>query len=448
MIIGESVIQKGASFDDSDILGRKQLADGLTNLVKSIEGPLVFALDGPWGTGKTHFLKLWCNELEADGFPVVYFNAFEHDYQGDAFVSLVAEFISLIEEFRGVPAGRKKKFKDASVKVGKTIARSTLNVAIKAASAGVIDATQASDAIEAAIQQIDREASAIVDQAFKAKVAQRKALASFKAELAALPAAMQKDDDGPALPLVFIIDELDRCRPNFSLEILEVVKHFFDVPDVHFVLGCDSNQMARSVEGAYGAGFDGRKYLARFVHFSFGFESQNSPDVSKRFVTSLWDWVGVPEQHADIKAPIVDVLSELATLNQYSLRELQRIMSIISLSLSFIGGRHLRVPPLVVGLAVLRVMSPELYRKAKSGKITYEEAVQYFGFDRETSGDNRSIEWMKEWWAVALDASLSYEDIDIFMKDIRRFNVWEREKILPILADRVIDRFVVGGDTD
>ena len=59
----------------------------LTDLVDRIDQPLVIALDGEWGSGKSHFLKLWTGahqngELGGKA-KVIYFDAFEHDYLDD-----------------------------------------------------------------------------------------------------------------------------------------------------------------------------------------------------------------------------------------------------------------------------------------------------------------------------------------------------------------------------
>ena len=65
-------------------------------------------------------------------------------------------------------------------------------------------------------------------------------------------------------PLVFIIDELDRCRPPFALNVLERVKHLFSVENVCFVLVAHLPQLEAVVKGSYGLGVDARTYLEKF----------------------------------------------------------------------------------------------------------------------------------------------------------------------------------------
>ena len=66
------------------------------------------------------------------------------------------------------------------------------------------------------------------------------------------------------LPLIVAIDELDRCRPSYAIELLEVAKHLFAVDHVVFVLAVNCEQLAHSVKALYGNDFDAEGYLRRF----------------------------------------------------------------------------------------------------------------------------------------------------------------------------------------
>jgi predicted KAP-like P-loop ATPase len=77
-------------------------------------------------------------------------------------------------------------------------------------------------------------------------------------------------------PMFVFIDELDRCRPTYAIELLETVKHLFDIPDLIFVIATDTEQLQHSVKSVYGEGFDASRYLYRFFNRSF---SLKKPDV-------------------------------------------------------------------------------------------------------------------------------------------------------------------------
>ena len=55
-------------FPDDDFLQRKPEGDRLSRLLQGIDQPMVVALDGGWGSGKTVFLKYWVGQ-HSTAFP-------------------------------------------------------------------------------------------------------------------------------------------------------------------------------------------------------------------------------------------------------------------------------------------------------------------------------------------------------------------------------------------
>lgn len=64
--------------------------------------------------------------------------------------------------------------------------------------------------------------------------------------------------------LVIFIDELDRCRPTFAIEMLESIKHYFDDDRIIFVLSVNKSQLIHTISRYYGDDFDGNLYLNKF----------------------------------------------------------------------------------------------------------------------------------------------------------------------------------------
>ena len=64
--------------------------------------------------------------------------------------------------------------------------------------------------------------------------------------------------------LVIFIDELDRCRPNFAIEMLERIKHYFDDDRIIFIASINRSQLIHSISKYYGANFDSTGYLDKF----------------------------------------------------------------------------------------------------------------------------------------------------------------------------------------
>lgn len=68
---------------------------------------------------------------------------------------------------------------------------------------------------------------------------------------------------------MLFIDELDRCKPDFAIHMLEVIKHVFDVEGVQFVLVCNTQQLKASICHCYGGSVDAQRYLDKFLKFTF-----------------------------------------------------------------------------------------------------------------------------------------------------------------------------------
>src|ERR1041385_3321058 len=82
------------------LLSRKSSAEVLTDFVSSLTEPFVLAIDSPWGTGKTTFLKMWLQLLRNQKFHCLYFNAWETDFTDSPLVSLIGEVGSEIEKLQ------------------------------------------------------------------------------------------------------------------------------------------------------------------------------------------------------------------------------------------------------------------------------------------------------------------------------------------------------------
>ena len=136
----------------------------MTNLIANVDDPLVIAFDGQWGAGKTTFLKMWAGELRKQGYPTIYFDAFENDYVEDAFAALVREVTALIESKEATGTAIAKTLKDKAIGLGRLIglagAKIGVKVAVRAATAGL-----ASDKdVASAIAEVTDASGDIVEQ--------------------------------------------------------------------------------------------------------------------------------------------------------------------------------------------------------------------------------------------------------------------------------------------
>lgn len=237
----------------NDELDREPVADFLTNMLATIEEPFVMSLTAPWGTGKTTFIEMWQQKLEDQDHPSLYFNAWDNDFVDDPLVAFVGEIDERISDQTGYDIP--KRLKD----LGTQLARRSIPVALRLASAGLID----DKAVQAAAGDEIAEGA---EDLFDTYLQEKELVSDFRDELEEFADQITEEKEGP---LLFFIDELDRCRPDFALELLERIKHLFDVPGIVFILVVDPDQLRHSVKSLYGQGMDARGYLHRFVDLEY-----------------------------------------------------------------------------------------------------------------------------------------------------------------------------------
>ncbi len=232
-----------------DLLHRREAADTLTHIVSNLEGPCVIAVDAAWGFGKTTFLRMWSQDLRNQGIPVVAFNAWETDFSEDPFLTLSTELTEGLQSGgTKLPSDTIKKLKDASQDVLRWLVPGAIRVA--ASQVPLAGAHLAEGAASFAEERLSRHSNA------------RKSVKQFRRVLEDMAAALSEANG--KCPLMVMIDELDRCRPSYAVELLEVAKHLFSVDRIVFVLAVNCDQLAHSVKALYGNDFDAEGYLRRF----------------------------------------------------------------------------------------------------------------------------------------------------------------------------------------
>ena len=237
-----------------DLLERKKPAEVLTGVVSSFRGPGVVAIDAAWGTGKTTFLRMWSRRLKNDGFTIVEFNAWDTDFAADPFLALSTELQGGLELCApDIPSDAMEGIKKWSKKILRHGVPELVRLAV--GSVPIVGAVSG------------KVTESIMDQFTESRVssytATKQAVSEFRSALGCAASAIF--DSTSSKPLVVIIDELDRCRPTYAVELLETAKHVFSVDHVVFVLAINRTELVHSIRAVYGDSFDADTYLRRFI---------------------------------------------------------------------------------------------------------------------------------------------------------------------------------------
>jgi hypothetical protein len=431
---------------EKDIFGRAALGAGLTNLMSNLSDPTVLALDGQWGSGKTTFLKMWAGELRRLGFPVVYLDAFRYDYAADAFTALASEIISLTNSKR--PQSAAKAFSDKAIGAGKVLLRSSLKLGVKAATFGVLDAADLKEvAADIAKETSDFADNYVGDMLTKQKQ-QKETILAFQDALTELPSLLSAPVSGDvkSKPLIVIVDELDRCRPVFALEILERIKHFFSVPNVHFVLGSHLRQLSNSVKVAYGADIDSQLYLQKFIQLTvYLMDDGERIDqwATTKFINYIINNLDFEPEHRDLANNSKNFILHIAQSRDLSLRTIERIMTTMALALAF-NGKTTIPAEILGGLCVLKNTDPELFIKAKRGVLTFDEIRVKFAF--HIAPVDSTLAYLREHGSDIWMYFLGVEATDDRLKaEYEEFRRWFRSRsngpqLLAWFANSVIDK--------
>ena len=250
---------KNLSFDEDDRLNRKRYAEFLKNLILNSSDfkrdderkAFSIAIDSPWGTGKSYFLNMFrnylCTEKDCD-MAVVLYNAWENDNWNNAFEPLAQ---TLFEAFQVFDENQKVELENA-VKAIAILARGVV--------AKKVETHISEDSLCEAIEAITKE-NPNKNIASKEYFAYKEMIERLRECIAqGLKRSGKKQ-------LVVIIDELDRCRPDFAVQTMEFVKHLFDAENVVFLFALDMSQLCHSVKSIYGEGMDAEGYLIRFFDY-------------------------------------------------------------------------------------------------------------------------------------------------------------------------------------
>ena len=355
----------------NDLLGRKEPAEVLTHLVSSIEGPCVLAVDAAWGAGKTTFLKIWSQHLRNHGFPVVGFNAWETDHSGDPFVALSGELTEGLQEYKDEPLAPKiAKTKEIATE----ILRQSIPSVIRATAADIGDVPLMEEVSQALVSYAKDKLSGYQKA--------QKSVNTFRNVLQDMAGTLSKARGDR--PLIVVIDELDRCRPSYAVELLEVAKHLFSVENIVFVLAVNRSELGHSIKALYGSGFDAEGYLRRFFDVDF-----RLPEPERdAFITAMLDPIlkDYFTRTKDGNAAAHDSTVRAWLLGFFgapdlSLRRIAQAIHRLGLVFASLRSDRMSLASATVVALIVRTIDSDLYHRFVRGEVSDLE-VSDMVFDR------------------------------------------------------------------
>ncbi len=284
-----------------------------------VDGSLVVSLNAPFGSGKTHFLSMWKDDLEQRRqeyktlpLPII-LNAWESDYCGDPILAVVTSLIKVIED----------KGEHLKGEILREAVKDLSWLAVGMANQAVIKLTGI-NVIAAGAFAEEKKKSRKTGKPDFVKLYEEKTQALKK-----LKEALSEIFGGEKPQAFIFVDELDRCRPDYAINYLETIKHVFDVHGLVFVLAVDYDQLSCSARALFGKDLNFVEYFSKFVNREFSLPEPSRNGLGKLTYYYVSKYLENGRRFSLMKTDDLERVIELIEALAIKPRQMQKMFRII-----------------------------------------------------------------------------------------------------------------------
>lgn len=437
--------EKPLTYDDTEIktlwaedkLQRIDVARKLTSIlakVRTNNDGFTLVIKSPWGTGKTFFVEKWRDTLKKQGMFCVYFSAWEAEIQRSPAAYFLQTFIEAFEQES-----------DLHSELDSAVTKGTLQIlpifltllTIACLPAGAVYALLAklfgdvvAKTCSTTLKKLEKKQS--IEESILPVREAKKHLSELMKVVA------ESSFDGK---VYIFVDELDRCKPDFAIKILEEIKHFFCLPNLVFVLSVDFEQLEGSIKHVYGKHIDCEGYLMRFVNLFYTLPSIPHELFAKYLFHQLPintenKFCIAPE--APSKEPLIDLFSACSDAFKASLRD--QIMIKNRLELMLQAGKVFLYPTVYLLFAQLRY--PAIWQRAlKNGLFSVSPKALHRTletYQKELNNDfaRESTTTLYQTEITLFKLELPDEEASLLSELIRLLSAKKREEIVSIMNEK------------
>lgn len=282
-----------------DMINNRAIAKTIVELIiESKDRPISIGIHGDWGAGKSSVLEMVEDEFRGkEKTECIKFNGWKHQGFEDAKIALMSAIVSELVVKRNL----KNKCKDAVEKIWKNI--NWLNVAKGAGSlaitattgvppigllTGIIDNLKGNFAdAEKVSGTINTVGQYLKDSKVFEDTSTTKEFAEFQEAFSDLHEKSEIDK------LVILIDDLDRCLPEVTIQTLEAVRLFMFSNSTAFVIAADESMIEYAVKKHFPEAYDNnlskefsKRYLEKLIQVPFRLPALGEIE-SKMYITLL-----------------------------------------------------------------------------------------------------------------------------------------------------------------
>lgn len=275
--------------DKLDILQRDEFVKQLERMIENISENKVstcFAINGKWGSGKTFVLDMLQERLEekqseqtADNkYFIIRYNSWKYDYYEEPVIALVVSIVRVIENKIKLMPDSKTKSKGLGIlKAAGEALLSVTNDVLKNKTG--IDVQKGYEIFKKGNEEgkLEYKRKHAYDIYFD--------LNKVMEELASVLESISEE-----YTIIFLVDELDRCMPEYAIKVLERLHHLTEgKSNIITVISMDKDQLKKSVEKIFGID-NPDKYLEKFIHFEVKLDYG---DVSEKITDKHADYIAL-----------------------------------------------------------------------------------------------------------------------------------------------------------
>lgn len=375
-------------FDGNLLFRNENAATALTRIIENTEGGFTLSINADWGYGKTTFVKMWDVKLQEKGYKTIYFNAWESDFVADPMMALIDGLRSRFGE-QDLPQEKLQKLSalwDIIIGIAKETPVGHISFFGKIA------------------HIFKHGTDSLLED--KNKLQEHRSVANLVRDFREQVTRIANDIRGEKQLIIFV-DELDRCRPDYAVQMLERIKHFFSIDNIIFVLSIDKTVLCKSIKAIYGGlDIDTDAYLRRFVDLEFNLPKPNPRDFIKmlydergmgEYMETYWNWnrkhYGTGE---DKNATFLQIIRLCFASSQKSLRDIEKYIARLDVILRSFDPEDIPLT-LVVFLLYFEMFHPDIYdcfRNQKCGAIQLWNKMEqsYLNNIPESGDKNETIE--------------------------------------------------------
>lgn len=351
-----------------DLFGREAIAEKLKGLLESDIDLSPMVIDGDWGIGKTVFCHRLINKInESEKLNCVYIDAFRADHIDDPLISIISEIGKLVEKNGG--EGKLDSFIDGAKPFIRTAAKTLGKAAVSfTLRQSTDDIAEGYDKEVEALAGVSIDAS--IDLIIRDKINAEKNLDTLHGALK----EVTKEKE-----LIILIDELDRCRATFAIDLLETIKHTFSIKKIKIVIITNATLLETAFRHRYGGRENTKNYFEKFYKYKYTLPSEKMDTLENshrlnlnshvyfKYIVSKNDSIAFLSDEDNLFS---NGFEELINYNNISLRKIKNIIKNIEIINHFdhkLFNRGLEPSPanLIILLAVyLYTEDPKLVQKA------------------------------------------------------------------------------------